>query len=185
MPCSQVAPEACLQADRRTFSLAGSLRGLGCTIYRAVVRAKRRSICKVATCPPTPPLPPSEIGSPSSPNEDLLCQHHSELARRLCPSLSSICNWLQEDDIRIIGVLPVSGGGFAELWKGSLENRQVAIKSYRHYLTTDPSRISAVSRLIFIAGGRIVEVSSVEICAGSAGLQPPFTQTHRVLPRGL
>jgi hypothetical protein len=141
MRCFEVT-DACSRADRRAVPLVGSLRRLGCTIFRTVIRGSTR---KGATCPPPPPFSPSEGSSPPSPNDDLPCQHHSELARRLYPSLSPICHWFGEDDIRIVWELPVSAGGFTDLWKGSLENRQVAIKSYRRYLTADSSQISVVS----------------------------------------
>ncbi|KAF9784473.1 kinase-like domain-containing protein [Thelephora terrestris] len=138
MCCLQVT-DACSRANRRAVPLVGSLRRLGCTIFRTVIRGSTR---KGAACPPPPPLSLSERSNPPSPNDDLPCQHHSELARSLYPSLSSICNWFGEDDIRVVWEFPVSAGGFTDLRKGSLENRQVAIKSYRRYLTADSSQIS-------------------------------------------
>lgn len=138
------AAEACVQVDYRAIPLVGSFCQRARVMLRAVVRACRRSTSKQTACRPPPPFSPVEIQNPSSPSDDLQCQHHLNLVRKSHPSLS-ICNFLEEGDVHMVGEFSDSGGGFAGLWRGSLDNRQVAIKSYRCYLSTDPSRIFVVS----------------------------------------
>jgi hypothetical protein len=134
------AIEAGSRTDHRPISLVVSLYRLGYAILRTVVhRDRRRPASELPTCP----SPPS-IQDPSPPNDDLLSRRHSDLAQELRSSLSSICNWLEEDDVKMVGGLPISGGGFTDLWRGSLDNRQVAVKSYRLYLYFDPSRVLLV-----------------------------------------
>ena len=139
-----LAIEARIQVDSRTTPLVGSLYRLVCAMPRAVAHTHTRSIPKQAACRPPSPLSSSEIQNPSSPIDDLLCQHHLNLVREADPPLRSICNWLEEGDVYVFGGYPLRAGGFTDLWRGSLDNRKVAIKSYRRYLSTDPSRIFLV-----------------------------------------
>lgn len=135
--------EAHNQVDRHTIPLAGSLCRLGCAMLRAAVRSRRRSTSKqVAYRSPSPAF---ETQNPPSPNDDHLCRHHLNLVRQAYPSLlSSTCNLLEEGDVHILEGFPVSAGGFADIWRGSLDNRRVAIKSYRRYLCMDSSPIFRV-----------------------------------------
>jgi hypothetical protein len=137
-----LATDARIQVDDHAAPLVGSL----CRVGRAVPRAARRrsTLPKKAARLPPPPLSPFKIQNPSSPNDNLLCQYHLNLAQKAYPSLS-ICNWLEEGDVHMaVGGFPFSAGGFADLWRGSLDNRLVAVKSYRRYLSVDPSRIFLV-----------------------------------------
>ena len=115
----------------------------GCAIVRNIVHPRWRSVLKSATRPPHPPPLQSVTHDPSSP-DDLLCQFHLSLAQKLRPFLSSICDWLAEDDVQIVGGQPISAGGSADIWRGSLDTRQVAIKSYRRYLSFDLFRVYLV-----------------------------------------
>jgi len=125
----------CFRTNSHIHPLVGFLCRFGCVTGR--------SDLKQMACPPSSPLPPSGIHNRSSP-DDLLRQHHFNLARQLRPSLSPICNWLGEDDVRIVGGQPFSAGGFSDLWRGTLDTRQVAIKSYRRYLFFDLSQVFLV-----------------------------------------
>ena len=70
----------------------------------------------------------TDIGSSES-----LRQSYWNLVFGLRPSFPPECSWLEPSDLRVIGKRAVAGGGFAEVWKGHLEGREVAIKSYRYY----------------------------------------------------
>ena len=146
MRCSEevLDTEMCFQTSSLTHPLVGLLYGFGCAIVRVVVHPRRRTVLRPAACLPSSPSTPSGIQRPSSPDDDPMHQYHVTLAQRLHPFLSPICNWLEEDDVQIAGGLPISAGGFADLWKGSLETRQVAIKSYRRYSSFDLSRVFLV-----------------------------------------
>ena len=139
--------EMYLQTNSLAHPLVGFLYKL-CARVRPVVRLRRRlrrrSVPKPADCPPSFPSTPSVVQCPSCPDDDLPRQSHVDLARQHRPSLSPICNWLEGNDVRIVGGLPVSAGGFADLWMGSLDTRQVAIKSYRRYLSSDFSQVFPV-----------------------------------------
>lgn len=132
----------CFRTNSPIHLLAGFLYRRGCALVRTV-HLRRRSDLKQVTCPPPPPLTPSGIHITPSP-EDLPHQYHFNLAQQLRPSLLAICNWLEEDDVQILGGWPVSAGGFTDLWRGSINTRQVAIKSYRRYLSFDLSRVFLV-----------------------------------------
>jgi len=152
MRCSAGVPDTktCFQTNSLTHPgpLVGSLYKFRCAVVRAVAhprrRLRRRSIQKLAACPPSLPSTPSGVQCPSCPDDDLPHQSHINLAQQHRPSLSPICNWLEGDDVRIVGGLPVSAGGFADLWRGSLDTRQVTIKSYRRYLSFDLSQVFLV-----------------------------------------
>lgn len=156
MPCSEEVPDAekCFQTGSHTRPLVDSLHRFSCAIVCAVVHPlRRRSVLNLTACLPSSQFSSSGIHSPPSPDDDdLLHQYHLDLAQQLRPSLSSNCNWLEEDDIQVVGRLPINAGGFADLWRGLLDTRQVAIKSYRRYLSFDLSRVFLVcfsrSRLI-------------------------------------
>ena len=146
MRCSEavLVAEASFQASPPTHPLVDLLRRLG-RVVRDVVRPERLVLKLTRTAHPPPsqrPLP--VIHSSSFPNDDLLCQRYSSLAQTLLPSLSPICDWLAEDDIQISGARPVSAGGFADIWRGTLDTRPVAIKSYRRYLSFDLSHVFLV-----------------------------------------
>ncbi|KAF9644612.1 kinase-like protein [Thelephora ganbajun] len=140
-PEEVLATEACIQANPHTNPLAGSLYRFCCAMARTVTRAQGHPVLKLAACPPPSWSPLSEIRNPSSLDDDPLRQYHSDLAQKLRSSLPPTCNWLEEEDVRIVGGRPISSGGFADLWRGSFDNRQVAIKSYRRYLYFDLSHI--------------------------------------------
>ena len=146
MRCSKeaLATEACIQANYCTIPLVGSLYRLGCGMLRATVRPRRPRILKQAACQTPPPFSSVENQNPS-PNDDLPCWRHLNLVRESHPRLSSICGWLEEGDIQMTRGFPFGAGGFTDLWRGSLDGRQVAIKSYRRYLSTEPSLIFMVS----------------------------------------
>lgn len=141
-PEEALATEVCSRACSSPLPLVGSLYGFCCAIIRrAVPHPRGRSLSKLVACPP-PPLP--EIHNPFLLDDDLPYQYHSSLAQGLRLSLSSICDWLAKDDVQVAGKRPISAGGFADVWRGSLDNRQVAIKSYRCYLSSDSSLVCLV-----------------------------------------
>ena len=70
----------------------------------------------------------TDVGSSES-----LRQSYWDLAFKLRPSFPPECSWLEPSDLQDIEERAVDGGRFAEVWKGHLEGREVAIKSYRYY----------------------------------------------------
>lgn len=136
--CAQqvLATEAGIQVDHPPVGSFCRLLGRTMHMLRAVVRVSRP--------PPSPPSSPYKNKNPASLNDDLVYRHHLNLVRQAHPSLSSVWNWLEEGDVHMAGVFPTSAGSFANIWRGSLDNRQVAIKSCRCYLTVDPTQIFLV-----------------------------------------
>jgi len=55
------------------------------------------------------------------------------LAGRLRLSLPPSYRWFGPDDLKVIGAGPFDAGGFADLWVGEMDDRKVAVKSYRCY----------------------------------------------------
>ena len=142
----EVPTDACFQTKPVSYLLVSPLRRLTSTAVRAVVCSRRRSVPRQ---PPayaqSSPFMPSRTRNPSSPPDDASPQrHHFDLTQQFRPVLSSICNWLEEEDVQIIGGWPISAGGYTDLWRGSVDSRWVAIKSYRRYLSFDLPRVFLV-----------------------------------------
>lgn len=71
-------------------------------------------------------------------SSNLLRQTYRDLVlTTLRPSFPPECNWLEPSDVEVTGERPVDGGRFAEVWRGRLEDRKVAVKSYRYYQRFD------------------------------------------------
>ena len=60
-----------------------------------------------------------------------------KLAGRLQPFLPPSFRWLGQEDVKVIGTRPIDAGGFADIWVGEVDNRKVAVKSYRCYASAD------------------------------------------------
>jgi len=144
-PGEVLVTKARFQASSLTYPLLDFFSRIR-SAMRKMVHSQGQSVSvKLAACPSPLPLEPSpRINSPSSPDDDPLDQSHFLLVQSLRPSLSSICNWLEKDDVHIVGGQPIGAGGFADIWRGSLDSRQVAIKSYRRYLFFDLSQVFRV-----------------------------------------
>ena len=67
------------------------------------------------------------------------------MADRLRHSPVADCLWLGQEDLKVVGTHPIDAGGFADVWIGELDNRKVAIKSYRCSASADYSRICGAS----------------------------------------
>ena len=74
-------------------------------------------------------------------------QNYYDLAQRYRQLLSLKCIWLGPDDVQITGTTAFSSGGFSEVWRGSLQGRDVVVKSFRCYSSPefDPAEIGIVS----------------------------------------
>jgi len=68
----------------------------------------------------------------------------TSLSSRSKQGLSNVL-WLDPTDLQDIEEFPVDGGRFADVWRGRLEGREVAIKSYRCYATLDNDLVRMVS----------------------------------------
>ena len=176
-----LAAEGCFRVSSPTQSLVDSLYRFGYIMVHEVVYPWVRSL---AARPPPPPSIPSVVHNPPFPDDDILCQYHLSLAQKLRPSSSSVPHLWAEDDVQIVGERPVSAGGFADIWKGYLDTRQVAVKSYRRYLSVDLSQVYLVG-LVSSHEAPAAETSSAESFSGSHCMRPPFTPTHRVIHRDL
>ena len=81
---------------------------------------------------------------------DIIWHGHNtyyNLAQRLQQSLPPTCKWLGPGDIQIIGMTPISSGGYSEVWQGSLQGLLIAVKSFRCYSCPelDPKEVGVVS----------------------------------------
>ena len=140
---SEVPPTgAGLQVDR--YTILAPVCSLCRKLVRAAAWVRRRSTPEHTTRPSSPPPSPPCLNNPPSPDGYLLHTDHSDLVLGSRPPLPPICNRLEEGDVQMVGSWPIRAGGFADLWRGSLEGRQVAIKSYRCYPCSGPSGIFSV-----------------------------------------
>ena len=61
----------------------------------------------------------------------------ADLASRLRPFLPTNYRWLGQGGLKVAGTRPIDAGGFADIWVGEMEDRKVAVKSYRCYASAD------------------------------------------------
>jgi len=79
-------------------------------------------------------ITPSEFSTTTvTGSSESLRQSYLDIALNLRPSFPPECSWLEPSDLHDIGKRAVDGGRFAEVLKGHLEGKKVAIKSYRYY----------------------------------------------------
>lgn len=88
-----------------------------------------------------PPCP-----TPSSNDIQHEHQDYYYLAQRLQQLSPPACNWLGPD-VQITDMTHISSGGISEIWKGSLKDRVVAVKSLRCYSSPEfePAEVGIVS----------------------------------------
>ena len=85
-----------------------------------------------------PTTPESRATSPSSEKSSTtIKQRYYDSAQELRSSLQQTCSWLDQKDLRVAGERPVDSGRYADVWGGSLDGRDVAVKSYRLYTHPD------------------------------------------------
>ena len=146
MRCSEeISTDACFQTRSLSYLLVTRVYRFVSAAVRAVGCPRRGSGSRrLPFHPQSSQFTPSRIQNPSPPDGDPPQQRHFNLAQQLRPALSPICNWLEDDDVQMIEGRPISAGGFTDLWRGSLDSRLVAIKSYRCYLSFDLPRVLLV-----------------------------------------
>ena len=54
--------------------------------------------------------------------------------------LPSNCASFRGEEVGIVGNAPVQAGGYADIWKATLNGRDVILESYRSYETGDNAR---------------------------------------------
>ena len=119
--------------------------------------------------PSTLPYPPEssilEARASLGPNSNgaSLPQHYTQITQTLQSSLPSACRWLSSDIIKLVGRHPVAAGGFADIWEGTYDGREVVLKSYRCYMSFDVSQIFLVC-----CNGSLREVVLMRCRRGSA-----------------
>lgn len=86
-----------------------------------------------------PILPPEAIQNGSQ-TYCRLAQHLHKL------SPPDLCR-LPSGDVRITDTAPFASGGFSEVWRGLFQGRQVAVKSFRCYSSSEfnPAEVAIVS----------------------------------------
>jgi len=83
-------------------------------------------------------ITPSEFSTTTDAgSSESLRQGYWDIALKLRPSFPPECSWLELSDLQGIGERAVGSGRYANVWKGRLEGREVAIKSYRYYIRFD------------------------------------------------
>ena len=126
--------------------------------------------------PPTPGRPPGTDAESSN----RLSKTFRELAAKLRPSFPQACSWLAPTDLQDIEDNPVDGGRFADVWKGRLQARDIAIKSYRCYVRFDCDQVRMVSskKNSNTTHTRTQLTPCPEVFEGSTRIQPPLASEH-------
>jgi serine/threonine protein kinase len=74
----------------------------------------------------------------------ILREHLLGFVRQLQSALPGGCV-LEAAALKVIGKHPIDAGGVADIWEGAMGNCKVAVKSLRHSLSSDYSKICTVS----------------------------------------
>ena len=114
----------------------------------------------------------SPFDSPSVPilDRDLQYEHYPEAVRHLRPSFPPTCAFVEPDDVKVVGDIPISAGGFADIWEGVIDGRSIFQKSYRCYEYCDIERIFQVRNELF--AHTAYSHSIPEISRRSVGVHP-------------
>ncbi|KAF9646916.1 kinase-like protein [Thelephora ganbajun] len=122
---------------------------------------------------------------------EALREHHLDLVLHLQESLSTNCEWLEQEALEIVGGHPVDAGGFANVWVGIMGDRKVAIKSYRshgieyiHKLNVVHGDIKITNILVGADGrARIAGLGAVYISSLVPGMDiDRFSKVHGSAP---
>ena len=108
-------------------------------------------------------------------SSDSSCRSHWDLALQLRPSFPPACSWLEPSDLQDIGEPVIDGGRFADVRRGHLEGKEVAVKSYRHYIHFDCDRVRMVGHNTPIRPARVLLTPHLEVPQGSTRIRPPLT----------
>jgi len=92
-----------------------------------------------------PPRPSERRVNADAEGSNSLSHTFRDLALELRPSFPETCSWLERPDLQDIEEHAVDGGRFADVRKGRLDGRDVAVKSYRCYVRFDCDRVRMVS----------------------------------------
>ena len=121
------------------------------------LRSRRLRDHQPTTTPPVVQLDPpnahqvprtsseSRTTSHSETSDPTIPQKHYNSAQELRHSLQQTCSWLSQPDLDVSGERAVDGGRYADVWRGSLDGRDVAVKAYRCYIHFDLDWVRLVS----------------------------------------
>ena len=79
-------------------------------------------------------------------DKDLQYDRYSEAVRRLRPLFPLTCTFLEPDDVKMVGDIPIGAGGSADIWEGTIYGGSIFQKSYRCYEICDVERILQVRK---------------------------------------
>lgn len=98
-----------------------------------------------------PPESSSSESPPDSPPPSTVTDHgrqvYCQLAQQVDPVLPQVCNRIEPEDVQITDSAPFSSGGSSDIWRGSLGDLCVVVKSLRLYSSPefDPAEAGIVS----------------------------------------
>lgn len=79
---------------------------------------------------------------------DLQRRRHLAIQRKLCGNCGVLpVSCRHTDELEKVGDLPKTGGGFSEVWEGTLKGQKVAIKALRLHTLGDPLKLEKVLNL--------------------------------------
>jgi len=116
--------------------------------------------------------PPPQLVDRSSPAPDDAC---AQVAQGLLSSLPSTCHWVNPPAVKLVGEHPIAAGGFANIWKGTYDGRDVVLKSYRCYASFDAAQAVAV-RCNRLFSRVLVDDFLTEVSQRSSRMDPPLRE---------
>lgn len=82
------------------------------------------------------PAPSVTCATPGNETTDSLLQEYFDSAQKLRRNFPRTCNWLEQEELDLVDEV-VAGGRYANVRRGRLGGRDVAVKSYRCYIRFD------------------------------------------------
>ncbi|KAF9793040.1 kinase-like domain-containing protein [Thelephora terrestris] len=109
--------------------------------FRFFFPGARQSAIAQSTIPPPPRYTTASTARPEVTQHN--AQSYHELAQRLQRLSPPESNWYGPGSVQIVDAAPFASGGFSDVWKGTFQNRTVAVKSLRCYSSPefDPAEV--------------------------------------------
>ena len=92
-------------------------------------------------------LPPFDPPPVPTIDKGLQYDRYSEAVRGLRPLFPLTCTFLEPDDVKLVGDIPIGAGGSADIWEGTIDGGSVFQKSCRCYESCDVEQILQVIKV--------------------------------------
>jgi hypothetical protein len=150
-PCSylnvtqRLAEFIAMDSASPRVTLFSRMKGLLPSRFRFFLPGARRTAIAQSTIAPLTRYPTVSTARPEVTQHN--AQSYYELAQRLQRLAPPDSIWHGPGSVQIVDTAPFASGGSSDVWKGTFQNRPVAVKSLRCYSSPDfdPAEVGIVS----------------------------------------